>query len=349
MAAEFRGGSRAMFSGKLMRGLQEELSLGRKAVLLLNQRGFAKFLLCRDCGFVPTCPSCDTSLTYHERGRLLICHHCGYHEPAPAVCPECGSPYLKKFGAGTQRVEAELRALLDGMPGVGPEVPIIRMDADTTSGKGAHQRLLEEFAAADAAVLLGTQMIAKGLDFEDVTLVGVINADTQLHLPDYRAGERTFSLIEQVAGRAGRAQLPGRVLVQTYEADNIAIRAAATYDRARFLRAEMPKRRLLGYPPFVRMANVLVWGKDEPAVRETACGLSGELAQRVHDYATGSWSVLPASPCVLAKLRGVYRWHVVVKGPPDADIARVIGPLFRARKADERVSVAVDVDPNDLL
>ena len=349
MAAEFRGGSRAMFSRKLTRGLQEELSLGRKAVLLLNQRGFAKFLLCRDCGFVPTCPSCDTSLTYHERGRLLICHHCGYHEPAPAVCPECGSPYLKKFGAGTQRVEAELRALLDGMPGVGPGVPIIRMDADTTSGKGAHQRLLEQFAAADAAVLLGTQMIAKGLDFEDVTLVGVINADTQLHLPDYRAGERTFSLIEQVAGRAGRAELPGRVLVQTYEADNVAIRAAAGYDRARFLRAEMPKRRLLGYPPFVRMANVLVWGKDEPAVRETACRLSGDLAQRVHDYAMGSWSVLPASPCVLAKLRGVYRWHVVVKGPPDADIARVIAPLFRARKADERVNVAVDVDPNDLL
>ena len=349
MAAEFRGGSRAMFSGKLTRGLQEELSLGRKAVLLLNQRGFAKFLLCRDCGFVPTCPSCDTSLTYHERGRLLICHHCGYHEPAPAVCPECGSPYLKKFGAGTQRVEAELRALLDSMPGVGAGVPIIRMDADTTSAKGAHQRLLEQFASADAAVLLGTQMIAKGLDFEDVTLVGVINADTQLHLPDYRAGERTFSLIEQVAGRAGRAELPGRVLVQTYEADNVAIRAAAAYDRARFLRSELPKRRLLRYPPFVRMANVLVWGKDEPAVRECACALSDELAARVHDYGVGEWSVLPASPCVLAKLRGVYRWHVVVKCPPDGDIARVIGPLFRSRKADERVNVAVDVDPSDLL
>ena len=135
MAAEFRGGSRAMFSRKLVEGLRSELSLGRKAVLLLNQRGFAKFLLCRDCGFVPTCPSCDTSLTYHERGRMLVCHHCGHTEIAPAVCPECGSPYLKKFGAGTQRVEAELRALLDGMQGVGPDVPIIRMDADTTSGK----------------------------------------------------------------------------------------------------------------------------------------------------------------------------------------------------------------------
>ena len=349
MAAEFRGGSRAMFSRKLVEGLRSELSLGRKAVLLLNQRGFAKFLLCRDCGFVPTCPSCDTSLTYHERGRMLVCHHCGHTEIAPAVCPECGSPYLKKFGAGTQRVEAELRALLDGMPDVGPGVPIIRMDADTTSGKGAHERLLEQFAGADAAVLLGTQMIAKGLDFEDVTLVGVINADTQLHLPDYRAAERTFSLIEQVAGRAGRADLPGRVLVQTYEADNVAIRAAATYDRERFLRAELPKRRILLYPPFVRMANVLVWGKDEPSVRTTAERLFTELEAHIRDFGGDGWSVLPASPCVLAKLRGVYRWHVVVKCPPGDDLSRVIAPLFRARVPEADVNVAVDVDPNDLL
>ena len=349
MAAEFRGGSRAMFSRKLVEGLRSELSLGRKVVLLLNQRGFAKFLLCRDCGFVPTCPSCDTSLTYHERGRMLVCHHCGHTEIAPAVCPECGSPYLKKFGAGTQRVEAELRALLDGMPDVGPGVPIIRMDADTTSGKGAHERLLEQFAGADAAVLLGTQMIAKGLDFEDVTLVGVINADTQLHLPDYRAAERTFSLIEQVAGRAGRADLPGRVLVQTYEADNVAIRAAATYDRERFLRAELPKRRILLYPPFVRMANVLVWGKDEPSVRTTAERLFTELEAQIRDFGGDGWSVLPASPCVLAKLRGVYRWHVVVKCLPRDDLSRVIAPLFRARVPEADVNVAVDVDPNDLL
>lgn len=349
MAAEFRGGSRAMFSRKLVEGLRSELSLGRKAVLLLNQRGFAKFLLCRDCGFVPTCPSCDTSLTYHERGRMLVCHHCGHTEIAPAVCPECGSPYLKKFGAGTQRVEAELRALLDGMPGVGPDVPIIRMDADTTSGKGAHEHLLEQFAGSDAAVLLGTQMIAKGLDFEDVTLVGVINADTQLHLPDYRAAERTFSLIEQVAGRAGRADLPGRVLVQTYEADNVAIRAAAAYDRERFLRAELPKRRILLYPPFVRMANVLVWGRDEPSVRTTAERLFTELEAHIRDFGGDGWSVLPASPCVLAKLRGVYRWHVVVKCPPEDDLSRVIAPLFRARAPEADVNVAVDIDPNDLL
>ena len=349
MAKEFSGGSRSMFALPLARALEEELAAGRKAVLLLNQRGFAKFLLCRECGFVPECPSCSTSLTYHERGNFLICHHCGYRIPTPPVCPECGSPYLKKFGAGTQRVEAELRVLLDEMPGVDPGVPIVRMDADTTSGKGAHQRLLEEFAAADAAVLLGTQMIAKGLDFEDVTLVGVINADTMLKLPDYRATERTFDLVEQVAGRAGRAELPGRVLVQTYEADAPAIRAAAAYDRALFLRDELPKRRLLGYPPYVRMANVLVWSKDEPAVRRVAAELQAALEEAVRDFGGDGWSVLPATPCVLAKLRGTYRWHIVVKCPADADLSDALLPLFRRRKPDRDANVAVDVDPDDLL
>ena len=349
MAREFGGGSRSMFSRALSRALAEELAAGRKAVLLLNQRGFAKFLLCRECGFVPECPSCSTSLTFHERGNFLICHHCGYRVTAPPTCPECGSPYLRKFGAGTQRVEADLRVLLDATPGVGPGVPIVRMDADTTGGKGAHQRLLEEFAAADAAVLLGTQMIAKGLDFEDVTLVGVINADTMLRLPDYRAAERTFALVEQVAGRAGRAELPGRVLVQTYEADAAPIRAAAAYDRALFLRDELPKRRMLRYPPYVRMANVLVWGKDEEAVRTSAAALYEGLAAQVRDFGGEGWDVLPATPCVLAKLRGTYRWHLVVKCPLDGDLSGVLLPYFRARKPEREVNVTVDVDPDDLL
>ena len=349
MAAEFASGSRSMFSAALRIGLAQELSAGRKAVLLLNQRGFAKFLLCRECGFVPKCPHCDTSLTYHERGNFLICHHCGHRVSTPPVCPKCSSPYLKKFGAGTQRVEDELRALLDGMEGVGAGVPIIRMDADTTSGKGAHERLLGQFAAADAAVLLGTQMIAKGLDFDDVTLVGVINADTQLSLPDFRAHERTFDLIEQVAGRAGRAGLPGRVLVQTYEAASPPIRAAAAYDRALFLRDELPKRRLLGYPPYVRMGNVLVWGAHEADVAALARELQRDLEGLVRDYGGDGWSVLPANACVLAKLRNTYRWHVVVKCPPAADLSAVLLPYFRARKPDKWVNVAVDIDPADLL
>ena len=349
MAHEFKGGSRSMFSKRLATELEAELSAGHKAVLLLNQRGFAKFVLCRDCGFVPECPSCSTSLTYHERGNALVCHHCGYRVASPPTCPSCGSPYLKKFGAGTQRVEADLRELADSFANVEGPVPIIRMDADTTSGKGAHQRLLDEFAQADVAVLLGTQMIAKGLDFDDVTLVGVINADTQLHLPDYRAGERTFDLIEQVAGRAGRAELEGRVLVQTYEASSPAISAAASYDRASFLRDELPKRKALGYPPYVRLANVLIWGADEEAVRLYAEKLQREILLRVRDYGGDDWRVLAATPCVLSKLRNAYRWHIVVKAPLGSTFSQVLLPLFRSRKAEPDVNVAVDVDPQDLL
>lgn len=349
MASEFSSGARSMFSRRLVSALKEELAQNRKAVLLLNQRGFAKFLLCRDCGFVPECVSCSTSLTYHESGNKLVCHHCGYTVAVPAVCPSCGSPYLKKFGAGTQRVEAELRNVLDAELGVEPAIPIIRMDADTTSAKGAHQRLLEEFAAAPQAVLLGTQMIAKGLDFDDVTLVGVINADTQLHLPDFRAAERTFDLIEQVAGRAGRAELPGRVLVQTYEAESVAIRAAAVYDREMFLRTELPKREVLKYPPFVRMANVLVWGKNEEEVKLAAVELRDKIANRVADFAVTKWDVLAANPCVLSKVRNNYRWHIVVKCPPDDDLSGMLEPIFRSRKTSKTVNVALDIDPIDLL
>ncbi len=349
MAAEFQSGERAMFSRRLATALGRELAAGRKAVLLLNQRGFAKFLLCRDCGFVPECVHCATSLTYHDQGRKLVCHHCGYTAPVPPRCPECESPYLKMFGAGTQRVEAELRLLLDAMEGVGPSVPIVRMDADTTKGKGAHQRLLEEFASAKAAVLLGTQMIAKGLDFSDVTLVGVINADTQLNLPDYRAAERTFALIEQVAGRAGRAELEGRVLVQTYDAHHEAIVAAARYDRARFLKAELPKRKALGYPPYVRMANVLVWGPQEERVRAVAEEIHGQLQQLIEQVAGERWQAFEAQPCVLAKLRNVYRYHVLVKCPPGDDLSGKLALVFRRRKAERDVNVAVDIDPNDLL
>ena len=350
MAREFSGGSRSMFSRQLTEALETELSAGHKAVLLLNQRGFAKFVLCRDCGFVPACPSCSTSLTFHERGNALVCHHCGYRVTSPPTCPECGSPYLKKFGAGTQRVEDDLRSLLASMPNLeGREVPIIRMDADTTARKGAHQRLLDQFANADVAVLLGTQMIAKGLDFDDVTLVGVINADTQLHLPDYRAAERTFDLIEQVAGRAGRAQLEGRVMVQTYEASSAAIRAAASYDRRMFLVDELPKRKVLAYPPYVRLANVLIWGADEGEVARAATRLHDEVAAQVRDYGGDGWLVLAATPCVIGKLRNSYRWHVLVKAPIGADVSAVLLPLFRSRKANASINVAVDVDPQSLL
>ena len=345
MAREFGSGSRSMFARELVSDLHAALDAGRKAVLLLNQRGFASFVLCRDCGFVPECPTCSVSLTYHERGNMLACHHCGRRMPAPPVCPACGSPYLKKFGAGTQRVEAELRNLLADRP----EVRIVRMDADTTSTRDAHARLLDEFARPGAAVLLGTQMIAKGLDFDDVVLVGVIDADTQLRLPDFRSAERTFDLVEQVAGRAGRGAFEGRVLVQTYMPESCAIQAAAAYDRRRFLADELPKRKLLGYPPYVRLVNILVWGDKVEEVREVAIGLSEQVEKMIRDVAGEGWTSLGAAPCAIDKLRGSHRWHILIKAPVDADIAAAIAPAIRGRRAHKRVNVACDVDPLSLL
>ncbi len=344
MAREFGGGNRSMFSRGLKTALFEVLGKGEKAVLLLNQRGFAQFLLCRDCGFVPECDSCSTSLTYHEQSARLICHHCGKARRVPAVCPECGSPYLKRFGAGTQRVESELNTLLEGK-----ECRVIRMDADTTSRKGSHQRLLEQFAQPGAAVLLGTQMIAKGLDFDDVTLVGVINADTMLKLPDFRSSERTFDLIEQVAGRAGRAEKPGFVVVQTYSARDVAVQAAAHYDRDRFLSSELELRQGLGYPPFVRMANVLVWGRDKGRVQSVAMDLYADIDRLAAERGEGSWLVLPPTPCVLERLKGQWRFHVVLKFPLDADLSGCLGPYFRSRGTERDVKVSIDIDPASLL
>ncbi len=344
MAREFGGGNRSMFSRKLKTALFEVLEKGEKAVLMLNQRGFAQFLLCRDCGFVPECDSCSTSLTYHERAAKLICHHCGKARRVPPVCPECGSPYLKRFGAGTQRVESELNVLLAER-----QCRVVRMDADTTARKGSHQRLLEEFAVPGAAVLLGTQMIAKGLDFDEVTLVGVINADTMLKLPDFRSSERTFDLIEQVAGRAGRAEKPGRVVVQTYSAKDVAIQAAAQYDRERFLSSELELRQGLGYPPFVRMANVLVWGRSEERVRSVAANLYADINGLVAEHGDGSWLVLPPTPCVLERLKGQWRYHIVLKLPLDADLSGCLGPYFRSRPVERDVRVSIDIDPVSLL
>lgn len=345
MAREFANGSRSMFARELADALVETLDSNRKAVLLLNQRGFANFVLCRDCGFVPECPTCSVSLTYHERGDMLVCHHCGRRMPAPPTCPVCGSPYLKKFGAGTQRVEAELRKLLSERP----EVRIVRMDADTTATRDAHARLLDEFGRPGAAVLLGTQMIAKGLDFDDVVLVGVINADTQLRLPDFRSAERTFDLIEQVAGRAGRGALEGCVLVQTYLPESCAIQAAAAYDRLRFLADELPKRKLLRYPPYARLANILIWGEHVEEVRRTAIELAGRIEEVIRDVVGSEWQSLGAAPCAIDKLRNQHRWHILIKAPADADIASAIEPVIRRRRTHKRVNVACDIDPLSLL
>jgi len=338
MAAEFADGHRSMFSRPLLAGLERVRASGEKAVLLMNRRGFASFVLCRECGFVPRCPDCSVSLTYHEVGSRLVCHQCGHTEPVPTACPRCGSVYLRQFGAGTQRVEAELAAAV-------PDLPVVRMDLDTTRAKGGHETRLAEFEALASGVLLGTQMIAKGLDYPEVTLVGVINADTTLHLPDFRAGERTYQLLEQVAGRAGRADKPGEVVIQTYWPDHPAIRAVAAHDPGALYAEERAVRTQLGYPPFGRLANITLTGKAGDAVRDSAIAVASALRAAI----SREWAVLGPSPAVIARVRGSYRWHVLLKAPARADIATVVAEALRAAPAADGVSVAPDVDPLDLM
>jgi primosomal protein N' (replication factor Y) len=338
MGAEFADGHRSMFSRPLIAGLERIAQAGEKAVLFLNRRGFASFLLCRECGFVPECDSCATSLTYHDVGQRLVCHHCGATRAVPATCPRCGSPYLRQFGAGTQRVEAELGSLLPGLP-------IVRMDADTTTGKGGHEHALAEFESLSSGVLLGTQMIAKGLDYPEVTLVGVVNADTTLHLPDFRAGERTYQLLEQVAGRAGRGTRPGSVVIQTYWPDHPAIRAAAAHDPAIFYSQEAEQRTEAGFPPYARLANVLAWGRERADVARTI----QDFAHAVESAAAPGVELVGPSPAPLSRLKGVWRWHVLVKGPSGADLPGLLGEIARGQSCPQGVSLACDIDPSDLL
>lgn len=347
MAEQFRGGGRSVFSAPLADALLDVARRREKAVLLLNRRGFANFLMCRECGCVPECPHCSCALTYHERGHRLVCHSCGRSWPVRAFpdpttsCPNCGSRYLAAYGVGTQRVEDELRMLL-------PEgVEVIRMDADSTRAKGAHQELLERFDAAECAVLVGTQMIAKGLDFPEVTLVGVINADTVLKLPDFRAAERTYDLLEQVAGRAGRGERPGRVIVQTYWASHPAIRAVAAHDRAVFLDAELAERAEANYPPFSRLANVTVWGRAEKDVRAVTEELAAALRARLGDAA--GWEVLGPADCLRARAKDQFRRHVMVKAPADADLGGLLGSCAASIPRRRGINMAVDVDAYDMM
>jgi primosomal protein N' (replication factor Y) len=354
MAREFSSGNRSMFSRALSQALAETVRRGEKAVLMLNQRGFARWLLCRDCGYVPRCEHCSTSLTYHERGHKLVCHSCGAEYPVPATCPVCGSRYLRMTGMGTQQAEDRLREQLSQIVPEG--VPVIRMDADSTREKGGHERCLEEFDAAPCAVLLGTQMIAKGLDFPEVTLVGVINADTVLKICDFRAAERTYDLLEQVSGRAGRGVRQGRVIIQTYQPHHPAILAAAKHDRSIFLASELPERREALYPPFVRLANVVVWGTSLPQVKsasmDIAHALSDDAAQQDRVSASPERApvrILGPVECALSRMQDQYRWHVMVKADETVELGPYVSRAVKSVKLSPGVSVAIDIDPYDMM
>ncbi len=262
-------GNRSVFSRSLQAELHATLDAGEQAILFLNRRGTNTFVMCRDCGATARCTRCDTPLTYHERAETLLCHHCNRRYPIPTVCSECGSKRIKYFGTGTQRIEELIGE-------IAPRARLMRWDADATTGKGSHEEILERFTAHEADVLVGTQMIAKGLDLPLVTLVGVIAADVGLYLPDFRSGERTFQLLTQVAGRAGRSRRGGRVVIQTYSPEHYVIQAAAEHHYTAFYRREMEYRRELGYPPLQRMARLIYWDKDA----EKAESMAGQMGRQ---------------------------------------------------------------------
>lgn len=253
-------GNRSMFSRKLHELMEERLKKGEQIMLFMNRRGYANFVSCRSCGENMKCPHCDVSLTYHRDGRLK-CHYCGYETRIPKMCPECGSPYIAPFGSGTQKLEEMTKKTF-------PEARVLRMDADTTAKKGAHEEILQAFAEGDADILIGTQMIVKGHDFPRVTLVGIMAADLSLYVPDFRSSERTFELLTQASGRAGRSELPGDVVIQSYTPDHFAITSAAEQDYEQFYRQEMLYRKMMAYPPAVGLFSVMLSSKDEQALMQ---------------------------------------------------------------------------------
>ena len=347
MRQELENGNRTVLSAVLRRELKDCAERGEQAMLLMNRRGYNSFVSCRSCGYVVKCPNCDISMTYHMNSEdgLLRCHYCGYTMKPPAVCPECGGKYIRYFGAGTQKVEEEVRKMLPG-------VNVVRMDYDTTSGKDGHGKILEEFRSGRAKILIGTQMIAKGLDFPRVTLVGVIAADMTLNLPDYRSRERTFQLLTQVAGRAGRGEKPGRVIIQTYKPEDPVITYAAAQDYRSFFEDEFTRRRRGLYPPFTLLARYLTESVNEAAAAAAADRLEQATRQLIDKHPEWSRKLLLMTndtPSVKV-LRGKNRRHVLMKMLVSQEADEMIAAMTEiARSEFENTEVWFEVNPTTMM
>jgi len=322
----------------LRRAMAEALAAGGQVILLLNRRGFHTFILCPQCGHVVKCDACDVALTHHKGRKRALCHTCDAEREPPTACPACRSPKLHYGGIGTERLEREVRDAF-------PDRVVRRMDSDTMRSPGSHEKVLTAFKDGQVDILLGTQMIAKGLDFPAVTLVGVVNADTALHLPDFRAAERTFQLVAQVAGRTGRGDRPGRVLVQTFCPEHHAIQCARTHDYLGFVAAELPMRQAAGVPPFGRLVRLIARGPDESAVASYMQQLGHALAAA----APPTVRLLGPAPAPVVKIRNLFRYHLQVRAPSARPLQHLLRAVLPALGPPNGVELAVDVDPVSLL
>jgi primosomal protein N' (replication factor Y) (superfamily II helicase) len=335
-----KAGMAHLLSQDLIEAVRLRLSRGEQTLLFLNRRGYATTVMCPLCGHVETCANCSVKMTYHKEAETMLCHVCGVVRRVPAACgnPDCRAPNIKMSGVGTQRVEAAVRKIF-------PKARTARMDSDTTGAKDSHARILGQFRRGDIDILVGTQMIAKGLDFPNVTLVGVILADLSLQMPDFRAAERTFQLLTQVAGRAGRGDVPGEVLVQTYAPFHPAVQSSRNADYATFFDQEIEMRREMRYPPFSRLTTVLFKGKEEPAVDACSKAFAAELKARLPEKVR----MTGPAPAPLAKAKGFHRAQLMVWALQARDSVPHLRALLKSFKPPRGVSVSVNVDALSLM
>ena len=339
MGNELREGNKTVLSRMLAREIDENLKNKEQSILLLNRRGYSTFVSCRDCGMVFTCPSCSVSLTYHKNSDALICHYCGHSEKIPSVCPRCESKRVRDFGKGTQKAQEQIEEIFPG-------ASIIRMDADTTTGKRGHEKILDKFSEEKTDILLGTQMVSKGLDFENVTLVGVLAADTSLNIDDFRAQERTFNLITQVCGRAGRGEKPGRAVIQTYEPLNPTLLLAAKQDYNSFYLEEIEYRRAFCYPPFCDIVMVTISSPDSLEAEKIAHKTAMEI--KVALRAQNDCTFYGPSPAPIKKLQDRYRYRIWFKCDADDLVIKALREIVHQNKTREKKGLAIVVDINPL-
>lgn len=341
MRNELKGGNKSLFSRELFIAIQERLKRKEQIILFLNRRGFSTFVSCRSCGYVFKCDECDISMTYHKNG-LLICHYCGKTKREPRECPKCHSKYVKFFGAGTQRVEEEVKKYFNN-------AGILRMDVDTTRDKHSYERIYNTFKNGEADILIGTQMVSKGLDFKNVTLVGILAADMSINIPDYRAAERTFQIITQVAGRAGRGDKQGEVLIQTYTPQHYSLQYAVNYDYEGFYEKEFTVRAMMKYPPFGKLLLINGTSKKEELLKNFMHKITMMIKPLVESCL--DIEILGPIPCMISKVKENYRWQIVIKGEFDSYFSKNIKEILydENKNVYNDIRISMDINPNNLF